>query len=87
MCRRGRQLLLWLVLFVTVGFDPMLAPDEEKPNRVGRDTHTRMPSIISSTNDLFWAAGIFILPLSVISLLSFKKRILPVLPYRAAKST
>lgn len=74
MCRRGRQLLLWLVLFVTAGFDPMLGLDEEKPNRVGRDTHTSMPSIISSTSDLFCAAGIFILTLSDIILLSFKKK-------------
>lgn len=87
MCRRGRQLLLWLVLFVTAGFDPMLGLDEEKPNRVGRDRHTGMPSIISSTTDLFWAAGIFLLTLSVIILLSLKKISLPVLTYRTAKST
>lgn len=87
MCRRGRQLLLWLVLFVTAGFDPMLGVDEEKPNRVGRDRHTGMPSIISSTIDLFQDAGIFGLTLPVIILLSFKKIIFPVLTYRTAKST
>lgn len=85
MCRRGRQLLLWLVLFVTAGFDPMLGVDEEKPNRVGRDRHTGMPSIISSTTDLFQAAGIFGLTLPVKILLSLKKIILSVSPTEQQK--
>ena len=67
----GRQLLFWLVLFVTAGFDPVLGPAEEQPNRVGRDRQIGMPTIIGSTIDLFQAAGIFVLTLSIILWFSF----------------
>lgn len=87
MCRRGGKTVSPLACSLCNCFDPMLGADEEKPNRVGRDRHTGMPSIISSTTDLFQAAGIFVLALPVIILLSFKKIILPVLTYRTAKST
>lgn len=74
MCRRGRQFLLWLVLFVTAGFDPMLGLDEGKTNRVGRDRQTGMPSIISSTTDLFQAAWYICIILICHNFAFFKKK-------------
>lgn len=71
MCGREDSFSSGLFSLLTAGCDPILGPDEEKPDRVGRDRQIGMPTIICSAIDLFQAAGIFLLTSSVIILFSF----------------